>query len=77
MLRTFARGDVATDHRAHEIARCQLAQQLREHASTVTEHRDALADREDLLESVRDEENRGTVVAQALNDAEKAGHLGR
>ena len=43
----------------------------------VAHHRDALAEREDLVEAVRDEEHRGALGAQRLDDAEEAVDLGR
>ena len=45
--------------------------------AAVAHHRDALAEREDLVQPVRDEEHRGALGAQRLDDAEEAVDLGR
>ena len=49
----------------------QLLDRLRQDVAAVAHHRDALAEREDLLEPVRDEEHRAAVRAQRLDDAEQ------
>ena len=70
------RRDVAADHRAHQVAGGQPADRLRQDAPPVAQHGHPLADREDLLEPVGDEHDRGTVLAQALDDAEQPRDLG-
>ena len=68
---------VAADHRADDRLRRQLFDRLRQHVPPVAHDRDALTDREDLLEPVRDEEDRAAVGAERLDDAEQPRHLGR
>ena len=48
-----------------------------QHVAAVAHHGDALAEREDLLEAVRDEEHRVAARAQRLDDAEQPLDLGR
>ena len=48
----------------------QLADRLRQDVPAVAHHRDPLADGEDLLEPVRDEEDRVAPRPQRLDDAE-------
>ena len=57
LLPRDALGQVAADHRAHEIVGGEPGQLAREHEAAVAQDRDALAEREDLLEPVRDEEH--------------------
>ena len=49
----------------------QLLDRLRQHVAAVAHHGDALAEREDLLEPMRDEEHRVAARAQRLDDAEQ------
>ena len=61
-----ALGELAADHRPHEIVgREAVRARATMHAAAVAQHGDALAEREDLLEAVRDEEHRRAVGAQA------------
>ena len=62
---------VAADHRPDHRLDRQLADRLRQDVATVAHHGDALADREDLLEPVRDEEHRVSARPQRLDDAEQ------
>ena len=55
--------DVSRDRLGHDVA-------------AVAHHGDALAEREDLVQPVRDEEHRGAPGAQRLDDAEEAVDLG-
>ena len=64
-------GDVAADHRAHQVTGGQLADRLRQHPPPIAQHGHALADRKDLLQAVGDEDDRDAVLAQALDDAEQ------
>ena len=67
---------VAADHRPDHRLRRQLLDRLRQDVAAVAHHRDALADREDLLEPVRDEQHRVPLRAQRLDDAEQPVDLG-
>ena len=55
----------------------ELLDRLRQDVAAVAHDGDALADREDLLEPVRDEEHRAPARAQRLDDAEQPLDLGR
>ena len=68
---------VAADHRADDGLRRQLLDRLRQDVASVAHHGDALTDREDLLEPMRDEEHRVAARAQRLDDAEQPLDLGR
>ncbi len=54
----------------------QLVDRLRPDVSAVAHHRDALADLEDLLETMRDEQHRVAACAKRLDDAEQPLDLG-
>ena len=62
---------VAADHRADDRLDRQLVDRLRQDMAAVAHHGDPLADGEDLLEPVRDEEHRVAARAQRLDDAEQ------
>ena len=68
---------VAADHRVDQLLRRRLGVASVDDVAPVAHHRDALAEREDLVEPVRDEEHRGALGTQRLDDAEEAVDLGR
>ena len=66
------RVQVAPDHRVDQPLLRRLRDRLGRDVAPVAHHRDALAEREDLVEPVRDEEHRRALRAQRLDDAEEA-----
>ena len=62
---------VTADHRADHGLHGQLLDRLRPDVAAVAHHGDPLADREDLVEAVRDEEDGVAPGAQRLDDAEQ------
>ncbi len=64
---------VATDHRPDHRLRRQLLDRLRQDVAAVAHHGDALADREDLLEPVRDEEHGAAAAPAASRRCRTAG----
>jgi len=70
LLRDVLR-ELAADHRADEVVRREPGQLAREDEAAVAKDRDALADAEDLLEPVRDEQQRRAAGAKRLDDAEQ------
>ena len=70
-------GKIAADHRADEVVGGQAGQLARQHEAPVAQDGHALAEREDLLEPVRDEEDGDARLAQRRRDAEQALDLDR
>ena len=62
---------LTADHRAHEVVGRQAGHLAGEHETAVAEDGDAPAQRENLFEPVRDEQDRGACRAQRLDDAEQ------
>ena len=70
------RRELAADHAANDLARRQLRRPRVVHDLAVAHDRDRVAEGEDLLEAVRDEQHRGAAVAQRPHDAEEPLDLG-
>ncbi len=63
---------VASHHRRHQRGRGQLRGRPFAHEAAVAQHGDAVRDRVDLVEEVRDEQDRQTRLAQAAQHREQA-----
>jgi hypothetical protein len=68
--------EVAPDHRSNQIVYSQGVGSLRENPATVAQNGHSLAEAEDLLETVRDEEHRGAVVAECRDHVREPIDLG-
>ena len=77
MLRRHALGKLASDHRANEVVGVEPFELAGEDELAVAEDRDALAEREDLLEPVRDEEDGDAGLVQRSGDLEEPVDLDR
>ena len=67
--------EVAADHTADQVVLGHTGQRLAGDPGAVAQRGDLLADLEDLLQPVGDEQHRGTLFAQRAHDAEEAGDL--
>ncbi|MGC0386981.1 hypothetical protein RKD33_007198 [Streptomyces sp. SAI-129] len=67
--------EVAADHAAHQVVLGHARQELAGDPGAVAQGGDPLADAEDLLQAVGDEQHRGALFAQGAHHAEEAGHL--
>ena len=67
---------VPAHHGAHQVVGGQAGQLAGQHRSAVAHHGDALADLEDLLQPVRDEQHRGPGRPQRADHVEKPCDLG-
>jgi hypothetical protein len=65
-------GNIPADHLAHDGLDGRLRDGARRDVGAVTHHRDGVAQVEDLVEAVRDEEQRAALIAQAAGDGEQA-----
>ena len=65
------RRDVAADHLAHEVVDRGVGDRAGGDVGAVAHDRDGVAQVEDLVEAVRDEQQRATLVAQAAGDGEE------
>ncbi len=63
---------VLADHLGDEPGPVDVAREVLAHEPAVAEHREAVADREDLVEEVGDEEDGDALVAEAAHHAEEA-----
>ena len=70
------RVQVAADHRVDQLLRRRLGDRLGHDVAAVAHHGDALAEREDLVQPVRDEQHGRAAGAQRLDDAEEPVDLG-
>ncbi len=63
--------DLATDHAGDHLVDGRLGDRLGADVLAVAHHRDRVAEREDLVEAVGDEDQGATLVAQAAGDREQ------
>ena len=68
--------ELAADHPAHDLVGRHVGDPRVVHDRAVAHDGDGVADREDLLEAVRDEQHRGALLAQRAHDAEQPLDLG-
>ncbi len=64
-------GDVAADHLPHEVVDGRVGDRRRRDVRAVAHDRDDVAEIEDLVEPVRDEQERAALVAKAPRDGEQ------
>ena len=69
------RAEVAADHRPDDVVHGEGLDRVGTDEPTVAHDRHPLADREDLLEPVGDEQDRGTLRAQCADDLEQPSDL--
>jgi hypothetical protein len=70
-------GQLPADHGPDQVARDQALELPAEHLPAVAHHGDPLAQREDLFQPVRDEQDGGARGAQRPHHVEEPVHLGR
>ena len=66
---------LAADHLGHDLRLGGLGDAVGGDVGAVAHHRDGVAEGEDLVEAVGDEDQGATLVAQAAGDGEEPGHL--